>query len=87
MSALGQKQTCAVQNVMSALPTIATEKADIRTNARARLVKKTVVQRLVQPLLRLMSEASRRVKAAHAGLFRRLAAVAQIQTAKFLIIR
>jgi hypothetical protein len=29
MSALGQKQTCAVQNVMSALPS----KADIRTAA------------------------------------------------------
>jgi hypothetical protein len=30
MSALGQKQTCAVQNVMSALPPIATAKADFR---------------------------------------------------------
>src|SRR5262245_11604553 len=30
MSALGQKQTCAVQNGMSALPPIATAKADIR---------------------------------------------------------
>jgi len=30
MSALGQKQTCAMQNVMSALPPIATAKADIR---------------------------------------------------------
>ena len=30
MSALGQKQTYAVQNVMSALPPIATAKADIR---------------------------------------------------------
>src|SRR5262245_47712519 len=29
-SALGQKQTCALQNVMSALPPIATAKADIR---------------------------------------------------------
>jgi hypothetical protein len=29
MSALGQKQTCAPQNVMSALPPIATAKADI----------------------------------------------------------
>jgi hypothetical protein len=29
MSALGQKQTCAVQNVMSALPPKATEIADI----------------------------------------------------------
>jgi hypothetical protein len=29
MSALGHKQTCAVQNGMSALPPIATEKADI----------------------------------------------------------
>jgi len=29
MSALGQKQTCAVQNVMSALPPIATAKADM----------------------------------------------------------
>src|SRR5215467_6384925 len=30
MSALGQKQTCALQNVMSALPPIATAKADFR---------------------------------------------------------
>src|SRR5262252_4598949 len=30
MSALGQKQTCAVQTVMSALPPIATAKADSR---------------------------------------------------------
>jgi len=30
MSALGQKQTYAVHNVMSALPPIATVKADIR---------------------------------------------------------
>ena len=30
MSALGQKQTYAVQNVMSALPPIATAKADFR---------------------------------------------------------
>jgi hypothetical protein len=30
MSALGQKQTYALQNVMSALPPIATAKADIR---------------------------------------------------------
>src|SRR5262249_47697972 len=30
MSALGQKQTCAVQDGMSALPSIATVKADIR---------------------------------------------------------
>jgi hypothetical protein len=30
MSALGQKQTFAVQNVMSALPPIATAKADFR---------------------------------------------------------
>src|SRR5262249_7918037 len=30
MSALGQKQTCAVQNGMSALPPIATPKADSR---------------------------------------------------------
>src|SRR5262249_4661391 len=30
MSALGQKQTCALQNVMSALPPIATMKADSR---------------------------------------------------------
>src|SRR5262245_46515812 len=30
MSALGHKQTCAAQNVMSALPPIATAKADIR---------------------------------------------------------
>jgi hypothetical protein len=29
MSALGQKQTCAVQNGMSALPPIATAKADM----------------------------------------------------------
>jgi hypothetical protein len=29
MSALGQKQTCAVQTVMSALPPIATAKADL----------------------------------------------------------
>jgi hypothetical protein len=29
MSALGQKQTCAAQKPMSALPPIATEKADI----------------------------------------------------------
>jgi hypothetical protein len=29
MSALGQKQTCAPQNVMSALPPIATAKADM----------------------------------------------------------
>jgi len=29
MSALGQKQTCAPQNVMSALPQIATAKADM----------------------------------------------------------
>jgi hypothetical protein len=29
MSALGQKQTCAAQNVMSALPPKATAKADI----------------------------------------------------------
>ena len=30
MSALGQKQTCALQNVMSALPPIATAKAKFR---------------------------------------------------------
>ena len=30
MSALGQKQTCAVQRAMSALPPIATAKADFR---------------------------------------------------------
>jgi hypothetical protein len=30
MSALGQKQTCAPQKVMSALPPIATAKADFR---------------------------------------------------------
>ena len=30
MSALGQKQTCAVQNAMSALPPKAASKADIR---------------------------------------------------------
>jgi hypothetical protein len=29
MSALGQKQTCALQRLMSALPPIATAKADI----------------------------------------------------------
>jgi len=33
MSALGQKQTYAVQQVMSALPPIATAKADIRTRS------------------------------------------------------
>ena len=33
MSALGQKQTCAVQNGMSALPPIATAKADSRKGA------------------------------------------------------
>src|SRR5262245_25820455 len=33
MSALGHKQTCAAQNVMSALPPIATAKADIRTRS------------------------------------------------------
>jgi len=33
MSALGQKQTYAVQQVMSALPPIATEKADIRNRS------------------------------------------------------
>jgi hypothetical protein len=31
MSALGQQQTCAVQKAMSALPPIATAKADIGT--------------------------------------------------------
>ena len=34
MSALGQKQTCAAQKVMSALPLIATAKADIKAGAR-----------------------------------------------------
>src|SRR5262245_25647118 len=34
MSALGQKRTCAVQNVMSALPQIATAKADIAQLAK-----------------------------------------------------
>ena len=33
MSALGQKRTCAVQNGMSALPPIATAKADFRTGS------------------------------------------------------
>jgi hypothetical protein len=33
MSALGQKQTCAVQNVMSALSPIATAKADISSGS------------------------------------------------------
>jgi hypothetical protein len=33
MSALGQKQTYALQQVMSALPPIATAKADIRKRA------------------------------------------------------
>jgi len=33
MSALGQKQTCALQNFMSALPPIATAKADIGSGA------------------------------------------------------
>src|SRR5262245_18047002 len=33
MSALGQKQTCAAQNAMSALPKIATEKADFRNRS------------------------------------------------------
>ena len=32
MSALGQKRTCAVQDVMSAIPPIATKKADLRSN-------------------------------------------------------
>jgi hypothetical protein len=34
MSALGQKQTCAVQQPMSALPPIATEKADIAAQSK-----------------------------------------------------
>src|SRR5262245_7783917 len=33
MSALGQKQTCALQNAMSALPPIATAKADTKSLA------------------------------------------------------
>src|SRR5215471_2754164 len=33
MSALGQKRTCAVQNAMSALPPIATAKANFRTRS------------------------------------------------------
>src|SRR5215831_18776118 len=40
MSALGQKQTCAAQNGMSALPPIATAKADIALRAHAPLVNK-----------------------------------------------
>ena len=36
MSALGQKQTCAAQKVMSALPPIATAKADFRIRSDAR---------------------------------------------------
>jgi hypothetical protein len=35
MSALGQKQTCAPQNAMSALPPIATVKADFRKRVQA----------------------------------------------------
>ena len=38
MSALGQKQTCAAQNGMSALPLITTVKADIAYRAQAPLV-------------------------------------------------
>jgi hypothetical protein len=33
MSALGQKQTCAMQNVVSTLPPIATAKADFRARS------------------------------------------------------
>ena len=36
MSALGQKQTCASQKAMSALPPIATAKADIGKTGRSR---------------------------------------------------
>ena len=36
MSAKGQKQTCALQNLMSALPPIATAKADFRIRSDPR---------------------------------------------------
>ena len=36
MSALGHKQTCAVQEAMSALPPIATAKADIGAQSKTR---------------------------------------------------
>src|SRR5262245_55519676 len=41
MSALGQKRTCAVQNGMSALPPIATAKADSRFTAESGHVQRT----------------------------------------------
>ncbi len=40
MSALGHKQTCALQNVMSALPPIATAKADSRAKVMSGLPPK-----------------------------------------------
>jgi hypothetical protein len=40
LSALGQKQTCAVQQPMSALPPIATAKADIQPKAYTRATQK-----------------------------------------------
>ena len=40
MSALGQKRTCAVQQAMSALPPIATAKADFRTRVMSALPPK-----------------------------------------------
>ena len=40
MSALGQKQTCAAQNVMSALPLLATAKANFRKRVMSALLPK-----------------------------------------------
>ena len=53
MSALGQKQTCAVQNGMSALHPIATEKADIALQdaCSSRRHRRTGNLRAVQLLL------------------------------------
>jgi len=44
MSALGQKQTCAPQNAMSALPPKATEKADIQQMVMFALLPKADVR-------------------------------------------
>jgi hypothetical protein len=44
MSALGQKRTYAAQQVMSALPLIATAKADFRTKVMSALPPKADIQ-------------------------------------------
>src|SRR5262245_5015788 len=73
MSALGQKQTYAVQNAMSALPPIATEKADIcRIKRSARSAPKIGLSRTACPVARSKIEPVSAPRLCKTGIFKKL---------------